>query len=139
MRFAQRGHLYDLRTHRYLGAKQQVKTALTGGEPRMYGWLPYRVEGLVLTAAESTRPGGAVKYGVQLAADTTKFAKHVVKIEVFGPDKRKREHYSGTVETRSGKATGRFRLALNDEPGEWRVVATDTFSGRKAASTIAVA
>ena len=104
----------------------------------MYGILSYPVTGLSLTAPERVGLGETVKYAVQLEAGDAKLAKHVVIIEVLGPDKKKRRLYSGTLETKNGKAAGSFWLALNDQPGEWRITATDNFSGKKAERTVRV-
>jgi hypothetical protein len=133
LRMNDKGHLYDLRAHRYLGSKQAVKTTLTGGEPRMYARLPYRVDGLSLKATRAAKPGAMVTYEVKVRAGVKQLAKHVVKVEVFGPDRRQRALYSGTVETKpDGSAASAFRLALNDPPGDWRLVVTDCFSGLQA-------
>jgi hypothetical protein len=135
LRFQEKGHLYDLRAHKYLGEKQSLKTSLTGGEPRMYARLPYRVEGVALKA---TRTGSDVTYEVKVKAGAKQLGKHVVKVEVFGPDGKKRDLYSGTVEAKNGAAAGAFRLALNDAPGEWRIVATECCSGLEAEQKIRV-
>ena len=77
-------------------------------------------------------------YEVKVKADAKQLAKHVVKVEVFGPDRRKRDLYSGTVETKNGAAAGEFRLALNDPPGEWRIAVTDCYSGLRAEQAVKV-
>ncbi len=138
LRASRPGYWYDLRRHAYLGRRQELSTTVEGGEPHMYGVLPYRVSGLTLAAPEKAAPGQAVRYSVQIEAGDAKLAKHVVTVEVLGPDQQKRPVYSGTVETKNGKATGSFWLALNDQPGKWRLIATDNFSGKKAVVTFAV-
>ncbi len=104
----------------------------------MYGILPYRVTGVSLTAPEGVARGQAVNYAVEIQAGDAKLAKHVVIIEVIGPDKQKRRIHSTTLETKNGKAAGKFWLALNEQPGKWQISATDNFSGKKAVQTIAV-
>ena len=138
LRMREKGHLYDLRTHKYLGLKQAIKTTLTGGEPRIYARLPYQVEGVALRATRAAKPADAMLYEVKVKADAKQLAKHVVKVEVFGPDRRKRDLYSGTVETKNGAAAGEFRLALNDPPGEWRIAVTDCYSGLRAEQAVKV-
>jgi hypothetical protein len=148
VRRAAEGHWYDLRAHKYLGLKREVRTTLTGGQPRLYAVLPYRVEGLDLSVSGGEAPGAAVKYRVQVQADAARLAKsarggsalgrHVVKIDVYGPDGKRRRFYSGTVEARRGAGTGGFRLAQNDPSGEWRIVAMDCTSGVKAEQQMVV-
>lgn len=124
------GHWCDLRSHRYLGEIAEVRTTLRGAEPRLYARLPYRVRGLSLALSAGGR-GEAVSYQVQIKAGGARPSRHVVKIEVFAPDGKK-PLYSRNVDTRAGLGKGEFRLALNDPIGEWRLVATDVFSGERA-------
>jgi hypothetical protein len=37
--------------------------------------------------------------------------------------------YGSNLEAPTGQGVGQFRLAWNDRPGEWRVVATDAATG----------
>jgi hypothetical protein len=121
LRAARRGHWYDLRARKYLGEKQEISSKLSCAVPHMYA-----------------SPGQAVNYALEIKAGGAKLAKHVAVVEVFGPDKQKRRLCSGTVETKNGKAAGRFFLALNDQPGEWKLLVTDNFSGKKAEQRIRV-
>jgi len=138
LRSARRGHWYDLRARKYLGEKQELKTNIFCAVPQMYGILPYKVAGVKLTAPKRAVPGQAVNYALEIKAGGAEMAKHVAIVEVFGPDKRKRRLHSGTAETKNGKAAGSFWLALNDQPGEWKLVVTDNFSGKKAEQMIQV-
>lgn len=125
-------HCYDLRAHKYLGEKQSLTTTLREADPKIYALLPYQVKGIKLAVTGGKRPGELVKYEVKLNVGAARPARHVVKVEVFSPDGKKQALYRANLDTRAGAGSGQFRLALNDAPGTWRLVATDVISGEKA-------
>ena len=127
------GHWYDLRAHRYLGKLSETRVTLRGADPKLYAMLPYEVKGLAMSVAAGKR-GEAVGYEVRLKTGAARPVRHVVKIEVFAPA-GKQALYCRNVDTRGGVGKGSFMLALNDEPGRWRIVATDVFSGVTAETT----
>ncbi|UCC68812.1 MAG: beta-galactosidase, partial [Armatimonadota bacterium] len=126
------GHWYDLRAHKYLGEKAEVRTTLREAEPKLYARLPYRVRGMSLSASGGRAAGEVVRYEAKVKAGAVRPVRHVLKLEVFGPGGKKRPLYSRNVDARGGAAKGEFRLALNDAAGKWRLVVTDVFSGEKA-------
>jgi hypothetical protein len=130
-----KGHWYDLRAHKYLGVVGEIRTTLREADPKLYALLPYKVEGITLALTGGGRPGDRVEYSAKVRAGGARPVRHVLRIEVFGPDGKKRPLYSGNVDARAGAGKGRFTLALNDQKGRWRVVATDVFSGVKADRT----
>ena len=129
------GHWYDLRAHKYLGERKAISATLREADPRLYAILPYEVKGIKVAVEGGKRPGDAVKYAVKLNVGSAKPARHVVKLEVFTPEGEKHALYSTNLDTRGGLGSGRFRLALNDAPGRWRLVATDVVSGATAEAT----
>ena len=124
-----------MRKHKYLGVRDRVSVTLKEADPHIYAMLPYEVKGLSLSVSGGRKAGEAVAYKVKLSASSAKPVRHVVKIEVFGPDGQKAHLYSGNMDTRGGVGTGTFGIALNDAPGKWRLVATDVFSGATAEKT----
>jgi hypothetical protein len=130
-----RGHWYDLRAHQHLGERSETRAVVKEADPKFYAVLPYRVAGLSLTRSGGRRPGDMVRYEVAIDTSGAKAARHVVKIEVFAPDGEKQSAYSRNIDTRGGAGSGRFRLALNDLTGTWRIVATDVISGASAEAT----
>ncbi len=130
-----KGHWYDLRSHTYLGLRDEVRTTLREADPRLYAMLRYRVQGLSLSVSGGRARGEAIRYEAKVRVGRARPARHVFKVEVFGPDGEKRDLYSGNVEARGGIARGGIRLALNDTPGRWRLAVTDAFSGEAAAKS----
>ena len=127
-----KGHWYDLRAHRYLGEIGEISTSLREVDPKLLGMLPYRVTGLSLSVIGKAARGSALRYRLRLGAGSARAVRHVVKIEVFGPDGSKQSAYSRNVDVRGGVGEAEFWLALNAPKGTWRMVATDVFSGAKA-------
>lgn len=129
-----KGHWYDLRSHAYLGEKDEVRTTLREADPKLYVKLPYRVRGVSVSVSGGGR-GEVVAYEAKVKAGSARPVRHVLKIEVFGPDGEKRPLYSRNLDARAGVGKGELRLALNDARGRWRLAVTDVFSGEKAEKT----
>jgi hypothetical protein len=127
-----KGHWYDARAHRYLGEIGEIRTTLKEAEPALYAMLPYQVRGLTLSVSSGRSRGEKARYEARVSAGGGRPVRHVLKIEVSGPDGRKRPLYSGNIDAKAGIGTGSFTLALNDQKGRWRMAATDVFSGATA-------
>ena len=69
-----------------------------------------------------------MRYTVNIGADKARAGRHVVLIEVAGPDGEVRPHYGAKLVTQDGKADGELHLALNDPAGRWTIRTTDFVS-----------
>ena len=58
--------------------------------------------------------------------------KHVVHLDVYGPDGTRHYSYSRNFAFQTGRWTGGVPLALNDPPGKWTLRARDVTSGLTA-------
>jgi len=135
VRLPQKGHWYDLRAHKYLGVRDEVRMTLKEADPSILAALPYEVQGMTLRVSGGKRAGGAVQYEAKVNTGTARPVRHVLKTEVFGPDGKKHALYSCNLDAASGRAQGGFQLALNDSKGTWRLRVTDVFSGESAEKT----
>jgi hypothetical protein len=54
-----------------------------------------------------------------------------MRMEVIDPDGQTSTAYSQNLTVVAGSAEGVIPLALNDEPGRWRILLRDLTSGRK--------
>ncbi len=135
IKLPEQGHWYDVRSHKYLGLRRDLRTTLKEADPKLYAMLPYKVQGLSLSLKGGRAPGGAVEYRAKVRAGNARPVRHVLKVQVFAPGGKKQALYSGNADTIGGVARGSFRLALNDPKGKWRLVVTDVFSGEKAEKT----
>ncbi|MCE5238801.1 beta-galactosidase [bacterium] len=136
--FGRKAHLYDVRAGKYLGEVQNLRTKLTPGLAHLYALLPYRVEGLRVTAPAQATAGQALTCQVALQAKG-RLGDHVVRMQVFGPDGKERPWYARNLMTQAAGAQGRLTLALDDAPGAWKIVARDVATGVTGSGTVKVA
>ncbi len=137
MDFGRKAHLYDVRGGKYLGEVQSLKTKLTPGLAQLYALLPYRVEGLRVTAPVQATAGQALTCQIALQAKGRP-GDHVVRMQVFGPDGKERPWYARNLMTQAANAQGRLTLALDDTPGTWKIVARDVATGVSGSGTVRV-
>lgn len=142
--FGAKNHVYDVRAGKYLGETQTLRTQLTPGVAQLYALLPYKVSGLKVQAPGQARTGDAVTVDVKLGVPARP-AEHVVRLQVFGPDGQERPWYARNLVSdqspvaMTGLARGSLQLALDDAPGNWKLVATDVASGVTGTATMKVA
>lgn len=97
--------------------------------------LDYRVTGLTLTATRRDSQTVALALGVKA---TAKPGRHLVHLEVLEPDGTRSYFYTQNVEVFDGQGSATLHLALNDNPGTWKVNAREVVSGQTAATTFVV-
>lgn len=141
--FGARRHVYDMRAGRYLGETASIRTRLTPGIAHLYALLPYRPAGINLQAPTTVKAGERTTYTARLSAPGH-LAEHCIRVRVWGPDGRERPWYAANLLTdqgpaaETGRADGEFTLALDDMPGNWRLVARDVATGVSTSATFTV-
>jgi hypothetical protein len=60
----------------------------------------------------------------------------VAKVQVLDAAGREVAYYGRSEDVVNARGTFRFRTALNDPPGLWKVVVTDVISGRSAIAEV---
>ncbi|MBU0608795.1 MAG: hypothetical protein KKI08_12985, partial [Armatimonadetes bacterium] len=97
---------------------------------------PLAAPQLALKAA-TAKAGDTVAYTVSLkgGADTR---RQVVHLTVLAPDGTEYRDYDRNMLLGSKAVAGSFRLALNDPPGKWRIMARDVASGQATEATFTV-
>lgn len=130
-------HVYDVRTHRYLGQLKNVSLLFEYPlkQVRIVATFPYRVtpprvEGL----AKQYAAGGAVRFAAVMEGAET----HTLRVRVHGPDGVERASYARSVTTKDHRAAAEFHLARNDAPGTWRVTVTEVAAGVETSGTFEV-
>jgi len=131
-------NVYNSRTGERLGKVDRVKTSMTEGRTQVYALLPYAVEAVSATAPAQAAPGDKVRVGIGLSAKGGRPGRHVVRMDVIGPDGAPREHCGANVELQAGKGAGSFTLALNDPAGAWRIALRDVATGVTATRELTV-
>jgi hypothetical protein len=125
-------HTYDIRAKRYLGKTTRFSDNF---DPRLlakvYGQLPYAVKELVAAVDAPNKLGGeTVTLSGQVVAqggEATEF--HVIRCEVVAPDGARPTYWQQNLSAPAGKFSTALPLALNEQPGRWRVELTDAMSG----------
>jgi hypothetical protein len=129
-------HLYDVRQRTYLGHSDHVQADLDYGDAAIYALLPYTVEALEVNAPPAVSAGDAVRFQVKLATSGDGDAgTHVGVVRVYRPDGSEHRHYGCRVDLPKGAGEGSIPLALNDDPGSWRIVVRDVATGVEGKAT----
>ncbi|MDD5598929.1 MAG: hypothetical protein PHV82_13360, partial [Victivallaceae bacterium] len=71
------------------------------------------------------QPGEIQEFAVSLAGAV----KSAIKIKVLSPEGKDVRYYSKTIPLQNGSGAGSFRTALNDQAGQWKVIAKDVITG----------
>ncbi len=138
LEFGRRAHIYDVRAGRYLGQTATVQTEVTPSVAQLYALLPYRVESVTMARSPRMQAGAEEPLTLTVKADG-EVGTHVVHIDIIGPDGEARGYYSQNLLAEEGSAITSIRFALDDQPGEWTIVATDVASGVTGRTTVVVA
>ena len=137
--FPEGRHVYDLRAGRYLGKVREVATSLRWGRANFFLALPYAITGITVKLSSATPlPGEALEATVRLGVPATTQARHAVYVEVIDPAGQPVLWGRHVVLLNGGAGRVRIPVAYNDQPGTWRVRATELFSGRSHEATWAV-
>lgn len=130
-------HTYDLRREAYLGELSRLEQEVERSSPLVVARLDYRVGEVRLET-----PGGA-RRGLVLpltcsVIDSEGSARpgHVVWVEVYDPMGNECPYYGAWLDQEGRRHSWRIPFALDDAPGEWRIVATDVISGVSGETTV---
>ena len=133
--FPAKGHVYDVRTGRYLGFTDRVTAAVPHAEACVWAVLPRKVGGLRISAPLRVPAGSDLVADLALDGATGKGVFHV---EVVSPNGECRFHMKRNLDSVGGKARLVFRMARNDVPGKWTLRATDATTRVSAERTFEV-
>jgi len=133
--FGRTAHVYDVRAGEYLGYADAITTNLTPSVAKLYALLPYRVRSVSVDAPNRVQAGDGGDINVSIGANSA-LGQHVVHIDVAGPDGVARAYYSQNLLVENGDAECRIEFALNDQPGDWEIIATDVATGVSGRSVI---
>lgn len=134
--FDRRGVLYDVRQKRYLGSGSVFETEIEPAVPRLFALVEARINGLDVKGPARARRGEEVVFDVRIAGVNT--LRSVAKVVVTDPAGQEIRVYGGNRDLASGAGAVRFRTALNDRTGVWRISVTEVISGETANAEIIV-
>jgi len=138
IRWPQRGYVYEVRPHRFLGMRDTVETELAVHVPKLFAWLPYEIGDVTIQAPAAARAGTRVPITVGLGAPEGQRAPHVVCLDVYRPDGTWCHYFRERLRLTGPEASTHIALAHNAPAGVWRFRATEVISGKTVEHTFRV-
>jgi hypothetical protein len=121
--------IYDVRQKKLLGSASQFETAIEPAVPRLFAMVEREITALEAVGPSTVKRGEEVRVDFSFPAMTD--LRSVAKITVTDPNGRCLLHYSGNQDIIGGKGSARFRTALNDPTGVWKITLRETISGQE--------
>lgn len=126
-----KGHIYNVRTKKYLGYGNTFKYRLYPGGADLFALLPEKAPGIATSAEAVCERGKEFIFDLSSPG-----AGRVFYCELIDPAGKVR--YSRTLAAPEGKAQGRFQIAFSDPQGAWRFKVADAASGMSFSRTVTV-
>jgi len=131
-----KGHVYDLRAHKYFGETDRVAMPFPPGRVNVLAVLDYEVTGVAAKLSKAAcKPGDVLSLSCVVATDGNAPDLHPIRISVVGPDGKALEAHRDVLLAPAGKATATIPLALNARKGKYVVRAKDAVSGKTGEAT----
>jgi hypothetical protein len=133
------GCIYNVRDGKYMGKGRQVVLGIKVLEPIVLAVVPYKIEGISLSVDPGkVEQGRKLRYSIKVnPSDAAKREEQVVRIQFINPRGQEVEYYGGNIPV-NGSAVQELRLALDEIPGVWTIVARDVISGSTAKACFTV-
>lgn len=126
-------YLYDLRDALYRGLAADITVDVKRGGAGLLALLPYKVKNLDIRLSDAVfHMGSSVEYDVSVIAMSAEaeIGRHVLIIQVIGPDGEERAYLHDMRETSDGKLKGSFHLPSVELQGKWVLRIRDVVSGK---------
>ena len=138
--FPYKANIYDVRTKRYYGFTDEIKTEIAPLKPRVFALVPYKIDGIVLTLEKNEcKPGAVISYNVRVESSAKEPSPHVIRLEVINPVGKQINYYGTNLLAENGKGCyGYIRTSLNEEKGSWKITAKEIVSGKTAKGTFSI-
>ena len=126
-------HVYDLRAGEYLGSVDQIETRLQWGRASFFMALPYEIPQPTVTLAPADpAPGDEATASIAMDLPDGADEQFAAWVEVIDPEGESPLWGRQVAVLDGGEAQVRLNVAYNDQPGTWRIRATELFSGASA-------
>ncbi len=127
--------VYDLRAHSALGETDRVMIDVGSDEPAVLGLSAKPFVAPALAGPAIAHRGDIIAFRIRSRSPT---APRVFHLDTVDPMGRTVLAYSANILVASGMATKLLPLALNDQPGNWKIQATDVASGQTSTAELKV-
>ncbi len=125
----EKAHVYDMRAGRYLGHVTSAQVELLPGKPRLYAFLPYKVEAVALAGADAAKAGEDVTVKINLKTSGSTAGQHVVRVALSTSANETVPSCTANVHLTAGKGEVRLTLPAGLEPGVYPLTVRDVLSG----------
>jgi len=137
IQFDRKGHLYEIRSHRYIGNTDVLQTTLKQATAKVFAIVPYEINGISIEEVSPVRAGQAIP--IRIAVNGANGSvDHVCRVTVTDTSGKQRNEYTRSVICRAGKGEYVLPLAYNDPTGGWTIHAREVISGLTANVTMEV-
>ncbi len=105
------------------------RDALTAWEANLYALLPYRVARVELRTALA--PNRTLPFTIEAVPQDSlaEVGTHILHLSLLDGEGEAVPHYQANLVAMGGRVKGKFRLALNEPPGDYTLRATDVATG----------
>ena len=128
-------HAYDLRAHSALGETDRVVIDVGSDEPAILGLSAKPLAPPAIAGPATAHLGDTVRFRIRSRSPA---APNVLHVDVVDPNGGVVLAYSGNIIVARGEAAKLLPLALNDQPGTWKIRATDVASGETSTAELRV-
>ncbi|NIA03242.1 MAG: hypothetical protein GWP12_01700 [Nitrospirae bacterium] len=122
-------NLYDVRNKKYLGEGNEFKISLKSSVPELFALVSGKIDNIEVDAPVNLSPGEKVELTFKLTGTGVSDLKSVVRVDVFNPEGKVVNYYSKNYDIANGSGSFSFDLALNEQPGTWKIRLTEAISG----------
>lgn len=132
---------YDAGNGRSISRYRNHSVTLGPGESALYAVLPYDVSGIDLEALPNVAAGERLPFTLGIKARKGVPTTHVVHVDLLSlqtEGSKRIAYYGRDVICRSGLGEGFIRLALNERPGVYKLVARDALTGMTAETVVKI-
>ena len=127
-------HVYDVRTHTYVGKTSTIETDLLPGQAKVYAVCTEKRGSIRVQASLS--PSEGIRYRIRLETAGEQPCAGIVRLQASCNGTAKR-HYSRNLKVQ-GSLDAEIPLALNERQGTWRLQVTDAITGVKDETTLQI-
>ncbi|MBQ7694946.1 MAG: beta-galactosidase trimerization domain-containing protein [Lentisphaeria bacterium] len=124
--FPVKGHLYEMRSGKYLGFGDKCTLKLRSGDPALISILKDKVTGVKITLPAAWKRGESRRIAAAVEGGS---GNHVLRFEIRRPGGTLPLLYAWNAYVPAGKGVFDFQFALNDIPGKWELLVRDIDSG----------
>lgn len=127
--------VYDLRAHSTLGETDRVVIDVGSDEPAILGLSATPLAPPALAGPRIAHLGDIIRFRIR---SRSPMAPRVFHVDTIDPMGRAVLAYSGNILVAHATAMKLLPLALNDQPGNWKIQAADVASGRTTTAKLRV-